>query len=185
MDTNPGDEIPDLLRRIAEGDQAARDRLFKLMYAELKRMAIAQMARERKDHTLQPTALVNEAFLRLPVDASVKDRAHFLAVAANAMRHTLVDHSRARLSKKRGSGKKEVLDEKLAYDPQRPEEMMDLDRALTRLEEMSPRQARIVEMRFFGGLSEDQIAEVLGVSGRTVKRDWQIARAWLYEELTT
>ena len=180
-----GDEIRELLKRMASGDEAARGELFKLLYAELKRMAKNQMANERGDHTLQPTALVNEAFLRLPSSSSeaIKDRAHFLAMAANAMRHVLVDHARGRLSKKRGSGKRDVLDENVGYDPQRPEGMMDLDRALTKLEEMNPRQARVVEMRFFGGLTEGQIAEVLGVSSRTVKRDWEIARAWLYGEL--
>jgi RNA polymerase sigma factor (TIGR02999 family) len=177
-------EVTALLRQVSAGVPDARDRLFKLMYPELKRMAVAQMARERKDHTLQPTALVNEAFLRLPpAELSVRDRAHFLAVAANAMRHILVDHARGRLSRKRGNGRKEPLDERLAYDPQRPEDMVDLDRALERLEAMSPRQARVVEMRFFGGLNEGQIAEVLAVSARTVKRDWRIARAWLYGEL--
>jgi RNA polymerase sigma-70 factor (ECF subfamily) len=181
-----GGEVTALLRQVSAGVPDAWDRLFEFMYPELKRMAIGRMARERKDHTLQPTALVNEAFLRLPsTEASVRDRAHFLAVAANAMRHVLVDHARARLSGKRGSGKKEPLDERLAYDPQRPEDMMDLDRALERLEAMNPRQARVVEMRYFGGLTEAQIAEVLRVSSRTVKRDWEIARAWLYGELAS
>jgi RNA polymerase sigma-70 factor, ECF subfamily len=179
-----GDHTRELLRRIADGDQDARDQLFKLMYAELKRMAIHFMSRERKDHTLQPTALVNEAFLRLPsFDGNVKDRAHFMAVAANAMRHVLVDHARARLSQKRGGGNKEPLDENLAHNPWRPEDMMDLDRILTRLEVTHPRQARVVEMRYFGGLSEDEIAEVLKVSSRTVKRDWMFARTWLFGEL--
>ena len=184
-DPGGGEEIKELLIRIAAGDLAARDQLFKLLYPELKRMAKNQMANERGDHTLQPTALVNEAFLRVPSSeaAKIKDRAHFLAVAANAMRHILVDHARGRLSKKRGSGKRDELNENVAYDPHRPEGMMDLDRALTKLEAMNPRQARVVEMRFFGGLSEEQIGEVLAVSARTVKRDWQIARAWLYGEL--
>jgi RNA polymerase sigma factor (TIGR02999 family) len=182
---DPGD-VTILLREVSAGIPDARERLFKLMYPELKRMAISQMARERKDHTLQPTALVNEAFLRLPTgELSVRDRSHFLAVAANAMRHILVDHARARMSHKRGSGKKEVLNENVGYDQHRPEQMLDLDEALSRLEAMSPRQARVVEMRFFAGLSEEQIAEVLQVSTRTIKRDWGIARAWLYGELAS
>ena len=184
MDPIKGGEVTALLRKLSSGDAGARDGLFKLLYPELKRMAIAQMARERQDHTMQPTALVNEVFLHLSLrEASVKDRAHFLAVAAHVMRHILVDHARARLSQKRGSGKKEVLDENVAYDPQRPEEMMDLDRALTKLEAMSARQARVVEMKYFAGLTEGQIAVVLQVSSRTVKRDWEIARAWLRGEL--
>ena len=180
-----GEEVTALLRQVSAGVPEARERLFQVMYPELKRLAIAQMARERKDHTLQPTALVNEAFLRLPSGsgASVKDRSHFLAMAANAMRRILVDHARARLSGKRGSGKKESLDDNFAYDPERPEEMMDLDGVLSRLEEMNPRQARGVEMRFFGGLGEEEIAVVLGVHVRTVKRDWKYARAWLRGEL--
>ena len=177
-------EVTVLLREVSAGKPDARDRLFQVMYPELKRMAVARMSRERKDHTLQPTALVNEVYLRLPGGAtSMRDRAHFLAVAANAMRRILVDHARSRLSEKRGSGRKDALDEAFAYDPGRPEEMIDLDRALTKLEAMNARHARVVELRFFGGLTEQQIGQVLRVSDRTVKRDWEIARAWLYGEL--
>jgi RNA polymerase sigma factor (TIGR02999 family) len=163
----------------------SRKRLFEVLYPELKRLAINFMARERKDHTLQPTALVNEAFLKLPSgnELSVHDRSHLLAMAANAMRRILVDHARSRLSQKRGSGKREPLNENLLYDTTKPHEMLDLDRALDKLESMSPRQARVVEMRFFSGLTETEIAEVLKVNVRTVKRDWEIAHAWLRGEL--
>ncbi|HEY3738349.1 MAG TPA: sigma-70 family RNA polymerase sigma factor [Bryobacteraceae bacterium] len=184
--TNPDQaKITELLARISSGDTQALKELFGILHGELKRMAIAQMARERKDHTLQPTALVNEVFVRLAAgrEKNLIDLAHLLAVASNAMRHILVDHARARLSNKRGSGRKVSLDDNLVYDRRRPEDMLDLDRALSRLEALSPRQARVVEMRFFGGLNEEQIATALDVSTRTVKRDWQIARAWLYGEL--
>ena len=176
-----GDDIKALLKLIAAGD-LARDQLFKLVYPELKKIARNQMANEFNDLTLE--ALAIEVFLRLsPSDAAnIKDRADFLAIAANVMRRILVGHPRGRLSRKRGSGKR-ALDENIAFDPQRPEGMMDLVRALSKLEEMNPRQARVVEMRFFGGFNEQQIGEVLSVNSRTVKRDWQMARAWLLGEL--
>ena len=176
-----GDDIKALLKLIAAGD-LARDQLFKLVYPELKKIARNQMANEFNDLTLE--ALAIEVFLRLsPSDAAnIKDRADFLAIAANVMRRILVGHPQGRLSRKRGSGKR-AQDENVAFDLQRPEAMMDLVRALSKLEEMNPRQARVVEMRFFGGFNEQQIGEVLSVNSRTVKRDWQMARAWLLGEL--
>lgn len=184
IDPDPA-KVSELLAAISRGEQKALQELFQVLHAELKRMAIAQMARERKDHTLQPTALVNEVYVRLAAgsEKNLTDVAHLLAVASNAMRHVLVDHARARLSVKRSSARKESLEDNLIYDRRRPEDLLDLDRALSRLEALSKRQAQVVEMRFFGGLSEEQISVALNVSPRTVKRDWQIARAWLYGEL--
>jgi RNA polymerase sigma factor (TIGR02999 family) len=155
------------------------------MYDQLRRLAAAQLARERPEHTLTPTALVHEAYLRLVGDTHLdhKDRAYVLAAAANAMRRVLVDHARGRGAAKRGQGWQRItLDEALAED-RREIEFLDLNRALDKLATLDERGARIIELRFFGGLTLDETAEVLGVSRRTIASDWAMARSWLSREL--
>jgi len=179
-------EITRLLAQMRAGDEQAQEELAPLVYDELRRLARGYMRWERSDHTLQPTALVNEAYLRLIEGAPVswKDRTHFFAVASQLMRRILVDHARARNAEKRmGVGRKVSLDEALGFPEQKGVDLLALDEALERLEERDPRQARIVEMRFFGGLSEEEIASHLGISARTVRREWSVARAWLYKEI--
>jgi RNA polymerase sigma-70 factor (ECF subfamily) len=159
------------------------------VYDELHRRAQAYLRRERRDHTLQPTALVHEAFLRLARVASEpgmawESRAQFLALAAVMMRRVLVDHARARTSDKRGGAWVRVtLDESVAWEPARELDLLDLDAALVELSAQDARQARLVELRFFGGLPLDEAATVMGVSLATAKRDWALARAWLYRRL--
>jgi RNA polymerase sigma factor (TIGR02999 family) len=168
------------------GDRDAEARLMKLVYRELRSRAGRYMRSERPDHTLQPTALVNEAYLRLTHKDRIdwQSRAHFYAVAAAEMRRVLVDHARSRAAAKRGGPLEKVPIESAAvYCTSRPEELVALDDALQQLAGWAPRAARVVEMLFFGGLTETEIAEVLGVSARTVKRDWSTARAWLHIQL--
>jgi RNA polymerase sigma factor (TIGR02999 family) len=143
------------------------------------------MHRERKDHTLQPTALINEAYLRLArEDIDWQNREHFIGVAANVMRRVLVDHARARNAAMRGGGLVRVeLEDNVAVSEERSDEVLLLDDALTRLEALNPRQARVVELRYFGGLSVEQVASILGVAPRSVKRDWALARIWLFKEI--
>lgn len=174
-----------LLKALRAGDGAAAERLLPLVYAELHRVANAYMRRERPDHTLQPTALINEAYLRLiREDVDWNSRAHFVGFAAHVMRRVLVDYARARHAEQRGGGAERVeLREELAIAPERLEEITLLDEALERLAKREPRQARVVELRYFGGLSIEQIGSALGVAPRTVKRDWALARIWLFEEL--
>ena len=182
---SPGD-ITVLLAELRAGNRSAESRLLPLVYAELRRRARRYMRGERPDHTLQPTALVHEAYLRLAGQREVdwQSRAHFFAVAAQLMRRILVDHARARKAEKRGGGEPRVaLNESLAMTEEKSAELMALDEALTRLAERDPRQARAVELRFFGGLSEEEAAEVMGISLRTLKRDWSVARAWLFKEI--
>ncbi len=175
------------LREVAAGDPAAVDRLFPVVYEELRRRAAAYLRQERPDHTLQPTALAHEAYLKLAAQDGlrVQDRAHFLALAARAMRAILVDHARRRRALKRGGGRTPTLlaDALVVVGPD-AEAFDDLDRALDRLAQHSERQARVVELRYFGGLTIEEIAGVLGVSAGTVKRDWTLSRAWLYRELS-
>ncbi len=178
---SPGD-VTRLLEAVRGGERNALDRLLPIVYEELRVVAGRQLGRERPDHTLHATALVHEAYVKLAgggVDAV--DRAHFLAIAARAMRQVLVDHARRRMAAKRG-GDWAVTTLSDGHNPVdfRPEEMLALDRALERLE---PRQRQVVEYRFFAGMEEAEIAAVLGVSERTVRRDWVKARAWLYKEL--
>jgi len=157
-----------------------------VVYNELRRLAQRYMRNERPNHTLQPTALVHEAYLRLVGQRAVswQGRAHFFGVAAQLMRRVLVDHARAQHAEKRGGNESRVeLDEALAPSKEKTVELLALDEALNRLAKRDPRQARIVEMRFFGGLSEEETARVLDVSTRTVKRDWTVARAWLYNQV--
>ncbi len=179
-------QVTAALRDAAQGDPEAMDRLFPVVYDELRRRAAAYLRRERPDHTLQPTALAHEAYLKLAgaERLRVADRAHFMALAARAMRAILVDHARRRGAQKRGGGcRPVVLDEAMVVAGPDAGAFDDLDRALTDLARRSERQARVVELRYFGGLTVDEIAEVLGTSSVTVKRDWTTARAWLYREL--
>ena len=182
MSTN----VTSLLRLAARGDKKAEADLLARIYGDLHRIARGHLRRERSGHTLQPTALVHEAFIRLTSqqDTDWKDRAHFFGIAAQLMRRILVDYARQRNALKRGAGNVKVdLEEGLTVFDKDSALIIDVDRALKKLEELSPRQARIVEVRFFSGLTEEETAEVLEVSSRTVKRDWAMARAWLYAEL--
>ena len=180
-------EVTRLLERASAGDAAARATLFDVLYRELRRLAEAAMRAERANHTLQPTALVHEAVLRLAHDQGrFESRAHFLGVAASAMRRVLVDHARGRNAQKRGSGTTLVTVNDLDGLPQPVSADVDLivlDDALLRLTALDARQAQIVELRFFGGLSVEETAAVVGVSARTVKREWQVSRAWLRREM--
>jgi RNA polymerase sigma-70 factor, ECF subfamily len=180
-------DVTRLLEQASAGDAAARATLFDVLYRELRRLAEGAMRAERANHTLQPTALVHEAFLRLAGDhGRFESRAHFLGVAASAMRRVLVDHARGRNSQKRGSGTTLVTVNDLDDLPQPASEDVDLvvlDDALSRLTTLDARQALIVELRFFGGLSVEETAAVVGVSERTVKREWQVSRAWLRREM--
>jgi len=179
--------VTDLLARWSSGDSNAREALIPLVYDELRRLARAFLARQRSDHTLQSTALVHEAYMRLVGHTSVhfENRAHFFAVASQLMRRILVDHARKHNAAKRGGNSLTlVLDEAMAL-PAKPEiDVEALDDALNTLATLDPRQASIVEMRFFGGLSIDEISQVLGVSPATVKREWTTARTWLFDEMT-
>lgn len=169
-----------------KGDQNAESQLIRLVYDDFHARAERYMRGERRDHTLQPTALVNEAYMRLMQDQAVdfQSRAHFFATASIIMRRILVDHARTRAAGKRPEGKQKVeLNDFLAAQNPRLDQMLILDEALTRLAAMDPRQARLVEMMYFGGLTEEEAAAVLGISTRTVKRDWASARAWLQSEL--
>jgi len=175
-----------LLSSIAAGNRDAADQLVPLVYEELRRLASSYMRRERPDHTLQATALVNEAYLKLvrQQEVSWKNRSHFFGIAAQLMRRILIDHARGHLREKRG-GTKEVLplNEALVFSPEKSEELVKLDKALERLSALDERQGRIVELRFFGGLTVEETAEFLGISEKTVKRDWALAKAWLYGEM--
>lgn len=182
----PNDEITTLLHRFQEGDEDAQSQLVKMVQQELRVIAARYMRREKEGHTLQTTALVNEAYMKLVQmkGANWKDRAHFFAVAAQIMRRILVDHARKRIAGKRGGGFDMLpLDEGLVFSPQRSSELIRLDEAMTRLAEHDPRASKVIELRFFGGLSIVETAEVLNCSPRTVKREWTFARAWLREEL--
>lgn len=179
-------EITMLLGALRNGDDNARDKLVPLLYPELRRLAAYYMRREQPGHTLQATALVHEAYIKLvgqPSD-SWQNRAHFFATAAQVMRRILVDQARARKAEKRGGEMPALaLDEALATAGEKEPDLEALDDALTTLAKTNPRQSRVVELRFFAGLSVEEIAEVLGVSEVTVKRDWSVARAWLHREI--
>ena len=182
----PPGELTNLLIQVKNGNGDAQSKLIPLVYAELRRIAARYMRGERPGHSLQATALVHEAYLRLAgqKEMSWQNRAHFFGVAANIMRRILVDHARAKQAKKRGGSEQKVsIDEAVLVQPDPPQDFLALDEALDRLAKRDPRQSRIVELRFFGGLSEEETAEVLGISLRTVKRDWKVARAWLYQQV--
>jgi RNA polymerase sigma-70 factor (ECF subfamily) len=179
-------DVTSLLKRLAEGNQEAAGELIPIVYRELHRLAVSHLRRERRDHTLQPTALVHEAYIRLVVQrkADWQGRAHFFAVASNLMRRILVDYARRQLRAKRGGRQTKLsLDEVVLLSPECPYKMLALDECLTRLEKLDARQSRIVELRYFGGLTVDEAAEVLGVSPTTVRREWTSAKAYLYGEL--
>jgi RNA polymerase sigma factor (TIGR02999 family) len=186
MKASPHDDVTKLLRAWSDGDQAALERLTPLVHAELQRLARIFMAQERPQHTLETGALVNEAFLRI-VDwknADWRNRAHFFAVSAKVMRRILVDFARSRESQKRGGGAFAVtLDGAPALSPGRSADFIALDEALERLAAIDERRSRMVELRFFGGLSVEETAHVLGISRGTVQRDWKLAKAWLYREI--
>jgi RNA polymerase sigma-70 factor (ECF subfamily) len=184
MVAEPG-QITQLLNAMKRGDSKAADSLLPLVYAELHRLAKSYMRRERPEHTLQATALINEAYLRLVQDgADWNNREHFIGVAAHVMRRVLVDYARSHQALCRaGNLKKVELSEELAISPARLDEVTALDEALKRLAEKNARQAQVVELRYFGGLSVEQIAAHLGIAPRSVKRDWSLARIWLFKEL--
>jgi len=181
--------VTELLRAWSDGDEGALERLVPLVEAELRRLARGYMGRERRGHTLQVTALVNEAFLRLTDARRLRwqDRAHFLGISARLMRRVLVDHARARGYQKRGGGAQQVtLDDALVVSPEPALDRVDLvalDRALVALAAADVRKSRVIELRFFGGLSVEEAADVLHVSADTVKRDWRLAKLWLLREL--
>jgi RNA polymerase sigma factor (TIGR02999 family) len=169
------------------GSAVAASALMPLVYNQLRGLAGQYLRDEEANHTLQPTALVHEAYLRLlgPDDLGFEDKTHFFALAASMMRRILVDHARRKHAAKRWDGSKRVeLTEKIQFRPDRPEDFLSLDKALARLEEFDPRQSRIVELHFFGGLTFDEIAHVVQLTPRTVQRDWSIARVWLHRQLT-
>ena len=183
----PADEITGLLLDWGNGDKAALDRVIPLVYQELRRLAHRQMRRERAGDTLQTTALINEAYLRLVDYARVRprDRAHFFAIAAQAMRRILIERARNRRSAKRGSGGQKVSLEDVADESnERAADLVALDEALTNLAAFDPRKAKIVELKYFGGMTIEETAEALEVSTPTVERDWHLAKIWLHREIS-
>jgi RNA polymerase sigma factor (TIGR02999 family) len=187
MADDPQEDITQLLMAWGEGDKKALDRLMPFVYSELRRLAGAYMRRQRSDHTLQTTALVNEAYMRLIDSSQIRwqDRNHFFAMSARMMRRILVDFARTKNAQKRGGGEHLVtFDEELPVAEAKETELLALDQALSRLAELDERQSKIVEMKYFGGLTEEEIADVLEVSARTVRRDWSVARAWLFREMS-
>ena len=178
--------VTQLLMEWSHGDDAALAELTPLVYEELRRLAHHYMEGQRPDHTLQTTALVNEAYLRLADQTNPRwqNRAHFFAVAARAMRQIVVDYARSQQSQKRGGGLLRIeLDEAAIVSPEQSKEIIDLHEALERLATLDSRKAQVVELKYFGGLNYDEIAEVLKISSITVRRDWRFAKAWLYTEL--
>jgi RNA polymerase sigma factor (TIGR02999 family) len=183
MPTMSPQEVTQLLADWGKGDRSALDKLLPLVHAELRRIARRQMSQERPGHTLQATALVNEAYLKLAGQQGFEwqNRAHFFAVAAQVMRHILIDHARAHARDKRGGGAIQVsLDETALLAEDQAEHFIALDEALRSLETVDPQKSKIVELRYFGGLSIEETADVLNISPRTVRREWQRAKAWLY-----
>jgi len=179
-------DVTVLLTQLTQGQEDAAQKLIPVVYDELRRLARGYMARERTDHTLQATALVHEAYLKLVEQRSVnwQGRAHFFGVAAQLMRRILIDHARGHLGEKRGAGQRTIsMDEALAFALEQYVELLRLDESLQRLAKLDPRQAKIVELRFFGGLTVEQTAELLSISEKTVKRDWSVAKAWLHGDL--
>jgi len=179
-------QVTQLLSRWGKGDRSVLDQLTPLVYNELRRLAHRHMSGERPDHTLQTTALVNEAYLKLAdqTHANWSNRAHFFAAAARAMRQILVNYALSYKAQKRGGGAAKVeLDEALLVASAQSSEVIEVNEALERLNELEPRKAQIVELKYFGGLTQDEIAEVLKISAVTVRREWRFAKAWLYHEL--
>jgi len=187
MGSSPTGEITRLLNGARAGDCGDREKLATLVHAELRRIAARMMDSERPDHTLQATVLATDAYMGLVqhADQNWQNRAHFFGVAARAMRHILVDYSRRKRAFKRaGTNQPQEDPDQLAATIQDPDRVLALDQALTRLAQKDPRQAQVVELRYFGGLTEEEIAEVSNLSLRTVRREWSAARAWLFAELT-
>jgi RNA polymerase sigma-70 factor (ECF subfamily) len=178
-------DLTGLLHRLSRGEKEAEAELFPHVYRELQKIARGCLRGERQEHTLQATALVNEAYLKLVADAHIdfKNRAHFFGLAAQGMRRILVDYARQRIAGKR-AGFRVDLDDQLIVSPEQCALVGDLHDALERLEEFAPRAAKVVELRYFGGMTEEEIADLLNVSEKTVKRDWQMARGWLRGELS-
>jgi RNA polymerase sigma-70 factor (ECF subfamily) len=178
--------ITQLLQDSSKGDQAALDALFETVYAELRSLARNYLNSERPDHTLQATALVNEAYVRLFGQETIswQNRAHFFSVAAQVMRNILVDHARRHQAEKRGSGERKLsLDDAVSFFAERDINLVKLDDALKTLEQLDAKQSRIVELRFFGGLTIEEIAEVLQISSTTISRDWLKAKMWLHSQI--
>lgn len=187
MTTPSPKDVTQMLLDWRDGDQAALAELLPLVYAELHQRASRYLHRERPDHTLQTTALVNEAYLRMidQKNVSWQNRAHFFAIAAQLMRRILVDHARTHNAAKRGSGGPKLeLEEAMGLPVERSTDLVALDDALTALAAIDPQQSRVVELRFFGGLSIEETAEALGISPATVKREWSMAKAWLHHEIS-
>jgi RNA polymerase sigma-70 factor, ECF subfamily len=185
VDSEPSKEVTRLLANWSEGNAEAREQLMPLVYNELRRLAASYLRRERADHTLQPTALVHEAYMRLVEQKNVQwqGRSHFFAITAQLMRRILVDHARGHIADKRGGGAAKVpITEAIIMSQDRPAELLALDESLTRLAALDPQQGRVVELRIFGGLTVEETAEVLHISTATVKRDWSMAKAWLLQE---
>jgi RNA polymerase sigma factor (TIGR02999 family) len=183
----PSPNVSELLRAWSDGDRAALDQLIPVVYDELRRQAARYLRRELPGHTLQTTALVNEAYLRLVDQNDVRwqNRAHFFGIAAQLMRRILVDHARAKHRAKRGGADLRVtLNEATAVTKSREIDLVALDEALNRLAKIDPQQSKVVELRFFSGLNVEETAEVLGISPATVKRDWSVAKAWLHREIS-
>ena len=188
MSQNPTHEVTQLLIAWSSGDKAALDKLMPLIHQELRQLAHRYMSRERPGHTLQTTALVNEAYLRLinRKDVHWQNRTHFFAIAAELMRTILVDHARSHAYAKRGGGLRKIeLDEAMIVSKERAAEVVALDEVLKELANIDPQQSRIVELRFFGGLTIEETAEVLGLSPATIKREWSTAKAWLKRAIDT
>ena len=186
MKAEKAPQITRIVNELAAGDRAAAERLFPLLYDEFRKLAHRYLAAERPGHTLDPTALVHEAYMKLVDQTQVVwlGKKHFFAAGAHIMRHILVDHARRKRRVKRGGGRHRItLDEHVALSPERHEDVLAVDEAMVKLAEEDARQATIVELRFFGGLTVAEVAAVLGVPKRTVERKWTLARAWLRREL--
>ncbi|MGA2616084.1 MAG: sigma-70 family RNA polymerase sigma factor [Thermoguttaceae bacterium] len=187
MKSSRSSRVTQLLEKFEPGDRPAGKQLFAEVYTELRALAARYLHRERNNHTLQPTALVHEVYLKLVGQTSVdwQGRAHFLAIAAKAMRQILVDHARRHRAAKRGGNRHRItLDDNLVIESRRDVDLLALEDALTKLTKLDPRQAQMVELRFFGGLSIAEVAKVMGISKRSVEREWTMVRAWLRRELS-
>jgi RNA polymerase sigma-70 factor, ECF subfamily len=188
MKSSRSSRVTQLLEKYEPGDREATEKLFVDVYTELRAIAAGYLRRERKNHTLRPTALVHEVYLKLVDQTRVawRSQAHFLAIAAQAMRRILVDHARRHAATKRGGNRHRIaLDDNLVSEPNRDEDVLEVDAALSKLTKLDQRQAHMVELRFFGGLSIDEVAKVTGISKRSVEREWTMVRAWLRRELST
>jgi RNA polymerase sigma factor (TIGR02999 family) len=187
MKTSPSSRVTQLLEKFEPGDRPADEQLFAEVYTELRALAARYLDREQKNHTLQPTALVHEAYLKLVGQSRIdwQGRSHFLAIAARAMRQILVDHARRHRAAKRGGARHRIaLDGNLVIESSREVDLLALEDALTKLTKLDPRQAKMIELRFFGGLSVAEVAKVMGMSKRSVEREWTMVRAWLRRELS-